>query len=796
MARAFGAAIGNLRRAPAFTGLVVLTLALGIGATTAMFSVVDAVLLRPLPYPGVERFSEIWSRTATNDTFPGVPEAAIVRLSQGLADLAMVEGYQMGSATITGGSEPDLVGAPSISPRLLTLVGATPHLGRLFTDGDVTSTTPVVIISHRLWSTNFGSAPDIIGRRVEIDDRAHTVIGVMSPRVRYPEANAAIWRPLNLAPITPTSRRRVMTVAVRNPDVAADQFAARLTSVAAVLAESKLIPEGSTLYPDVLLQERFGRNSPRAFWLMFGAVMIVLLVACVNVSNLLLARASNQHGEFALRSALGASRSRLIASALGECAWLVMAGGLAGVAVARMLLSVLLQILPPQLTFLSANVSELDWRVLAFAVLVSMLTCVLAGLLPSWRASRIDPLDAIKAQSQTIAGRDHVWQGVLIAGQLSLVVVLLAGAGLLLRSFARLSSVDAGFTADNLNLVTVELPNRRYDQGGAALALLEELERRLEAMGDMQVTISGGTPLTGPIISFNITPEAEGGAEVDFTDQRLPWAEVAPDYFQTLGIPMRSGRTFAADDPDDVVVINDKLAQRYWGEVSPLGKRFRMHRTQPWRTVIGVAGDVRQFTLADPTGHGMELYTPQSRKRLGGYYAIMIRSGRDAGAAIALVKKTLWSMDPKLPLVDARPMAEEIGESLYRERFFLRLTTAFTIIATSLAGVGVYGAFAYWVSRRRREVAIRMAIGASPRSIVTAVIARGLRLAAVGVIVGLAIALAGARAIESMLFEVDPRDPLTFAAVIVLLPLVAIAATTVPAIRASRVDPMTTLRAE
>jgi predicted permease len=707
----------------------------------------------------------------------------------------MVEGYQMGSATITGGSEPDIVGAPRISPRLLTLVGATPHLGRLFTDADVSSTTPVVILSFRHWTSSFGGAPDIVGRQVEIDDRLHTVIGVMSPRVRYPEANAAIWRPLNLGPANP-SRRRVMTVAVRNNGVVADQFAARLTALAVELAGAKLIAEGSTLYPDVLLQERFGRTSLRAFWTMFGAVIIVLLVACVNVSNLLLARAAHHRGELALRSALGASRSRLLLATLSECALLVAAGTLAGIVVARGLLDVLLQILPPQLTYLSANASELDWRVTAFAVLVAALTCVATGLLPSLRASQADPLEALKTQSRTTAGHDQAWQAALIAAQLALVLVLLAGGGLLWKSFLRLSAVETGFIAGNLNVMTVELPTRRYDKGGAALALVEDLERRLESMGDMQVTIAGGTPLTAPNLSFNITPEAEGGAPVDFKGQILPWSEVAPDYFQTLGIPFIVGRTFAADDPEDVVVINDKLARRYWGDASPVGKRFRTNGTQPWRTVVGVAGDVRQVGLTDPTGHGMEFYVPQSRNLGGGHYAVLIRSSRPPEAVIALAKHTLWSLDSKLPVIDAMPMVQQLDESLFRERFFLRLSSAFIVIATTLAMVGVYAAFSYWVSRRRREVAIRMAVGASPGAMVRSVLSRSLRLAVLGAIVGLALAIAAGRFIESMLFEVGPRDPVTLVGASALLAFAAVAAAVVPAVRAARVDPMITLRAE
>jgi predicted permease len=793
--KALRAAVRDLLRAPAFSALVVVTLGLGIGATTAMFSVVDAVLLRPLPYPNVERFSEVWIHPETGAGSPGVPETAFVRLRQDLADIAEVEGYQMGSAVISGGREPEIVGAPSISPRLLELVGGLPVLGRLFTNDDLSSQTRVVIISHRYWTTQFGSDPGIIGRVVDIDDQPHTVIGVMSARTRYPEANAAIWRPMD--PEFPqASRRRVQMVAVRHSGVTIDQLSARLAAASTMLIDAKLIAGGSVLRPDLLLQERFGRNDHRAFWLMFGAVLLVLLVACVNVSNLLLARASARHGEFALRCALGAGRSRLVMSAFSEALMLAVAGAAVGIVLAQVLLSLLLQILPPQLTYLTATASQIDRRVLIFAVLISLVACLVAGFLPSLRASRTDPMDAIKRHSQTGSGRDDLWHGLLIAGQLSMVLVLLAGAGLLMRSFVRLTNVETGFDPENLVLLDLELPIRRYSAPGSALRLIEEVERRIEADGVTKLTVAGGAPLTSPAFSFNITPEAEGGTQVDFSGQMLPFSAVAGDYFTTIGIPIIAGRSFEPDDAADVIVVNDKLARRYWGEVAVVGKRFRRHRTDPWKTVIGVVGDVKQLGLDDPTGHGMEFYTPHPRNGGGGHYALLVRATRDPGATIAAVKQAVWSLDARLPFSDAMTMSDRIGESLYRQRFFVRLSSAFTVIAAVLALIGVYGAFSYWVARRHRELAIRMAIGASPDRVVGIVLARALRLAAAGVVVGLAISLAGAQVMKTMLFEIDPRDPATLMSVTILLAIAALAACAIPAVRAARVDPMTTLRAE
>ena len=784
----------DLMRAPAFTALAVLTLALGIGAATAMFSVVDSVLLRPLPYPGVDRFAQLWTNRQ-GPTSPGVVGTAVPMLRKELADIAEVEGYQMGSANVFGGSEPDIVGAPFISPRMLDLVGATPALGRLFIEDDAQSAAPPVIISHEFWMASFGGAADIIGREIELDETRHRIIGVMSPRVRFPEANASIWRPLNMAPATP-SRQRVMAIAVRRPEVSADQFNARLADVSGALVRAQLLPDGHFIYGDVLIQERFGRANQRPYWLMFGAVMLVLLVGCVNVSNLLLARASANHGRFALLSALGAGRNRLIVSALIECVMIAVAAGGAGILLARWLLKVLLAILPPQLTMLAANSSALDMRVLAFSSAIALVSCMLAGVLPTLRISRVDPLDALKGHSQNASGRDDFFQGALIAGQLALVLILLTGAGLLLRSFIRLANVETGIDTRNVVVVQAALTSRQYMGSGLTRQFLNAIEERLESTGLMRVTYSGNTPVVSPSLFMNVKPEAEGGREVDFTGQLLPVVEVAPDYFETLNIPILAGRTFRADDPDDVLIVNDRLARTYWGDASPLGKRFRPGADEPWLTVVGVVGDVRQMQLSDPTGHGMEFYRQEQRNRAGGFYSILARTTSSPAIAINTIKQTIWAADPRIPLLDAMTLDDRLAESMYYQRFFLRLSVAFTGIATLLAVVGVYGAFAYWVSRRNRELAIRMAVGASPATLVGAVMGRALRLAAIGAAVGLVIAIAGARAMQTMLFEIDPRDPATLVAVTILLAIAALAACAVPAVRAARVDPITALRAE
>ena len=791
----FASAVRNLRRDLAFSVVVVATLALGIGATTAMFSVVDSVLLRPLPYRGIERFSELTTSQSGPVRSPGITGLALPQLRDGLADLAAIEGYQMGSATITGGREPAVVAAPRITPQLLSFVGATPHLGRLFNDDDLRSTVPTAIISYRLWLTNFGGSTDVIGRALDIDDQPHTIVGVMSPHVRYPEANAAIWRPLNWSAAS-RSRQRVMVVMIRHPGVSSEQLAARLDTLSARLREIKLLTAGQSMYPDLLLQQRFGRADAKAFWMMFAAVSLVLLVACVNVSNLMLARASRRHGEIALRTALGASRSSMIASSLTESLILAVGGGVVGVGFAQALISVLLRILPPQLTYLTATAVSLDQRVLVFAALVSLVTCVLSGLLPAQRASTADPLDAIKQQAPTVLGRrDERWQSLMLTAQMSVVLILLAGAGLLLRSFITLSRVESGFNPDGLAIVDVLLTPNHYPTGVATRAFLDNLEQRLEASG-MDVTVTDSSPLTSLMVFGNVTPEAEEGIiGNDLAPLNLPKMEVAGDFFKTVGIPILAGRSFATNDVD-AVVVNDRLAKRYWGNVSAIGHRFRVSDKEPWRTVIGVVGDVKVAGLTDPVSHGMEVYTPPDARQSGGFYTVLARSDRDPSDVIGLIKQTLWNLDSRIPVTEAMSMNDRIGESLYRQRFFVRLSTTFTAIATVLAMIGMYGTATYWVARRRRELAIRIAVGASPAIVMRAVIIRMARLAVFGGAFGLVLAIAGARTVQSMLFAIDARDPATLTLVSVLLVIVAITACAVPAIRASRVDPMTTLRTE
>jgi len=793
--KAFSAAVRNLRRAPAFTGLVVLTLALGIGATTAMFSVVDKVLLNPLPFPNSERFAEIATSTEGRGApTPRTTSAVVHALRRETSVFSAVEAYNFGTANITGGGDPEIVAGPVVTPGLFAVLGVTPALGRLFAEEDV-ALGHVVIISHQLWSARYGSDPGVVGREIIIDDEPHRVVGVMPSTFRFPEGNARLWRPFDIS-LTPKPRY-LAAVAVRRPELTDAQVRDRLAAMTDELRASATIERNESLTTDLLLQQRFGRQSGQALYILFGAVLLVMLVACVNVMNLLLVRASARAGELALMSALGASSGGLVRDVLIESVLLAAAGCAAGLALARGLLALILGAAPPNLTFLTLTTSQLDWRALVFAMTLATVTCVVFGLLPAWRAARVDVVDVLKQRAQSVAGsRDDWWQGTLVAAQLSLVVVLLAGSGLLMRSFDRLVGVDPGFPVDELAVLEVQLPSNRYGAPGATLAFMRELEEKVEARNGVRASISGGAPPSGGGFSFDLKPEAEGGSPVDFTNITLPFASVLPDYFETMGIPIVAGRAFTAEDGRDTVIVNNVLARRFWGDASPIGHRIRFDTDRPWQTVIGVAADVKQMGPSDPMGEGMEFYQLIPRDTRNAFFALIVRTSGDRNAALATARQFVWEIDPKLPIVETATMEARIGEAIARPRFYLTLSSAFAITGALLAAIGVYGISAYWVSRRRREIAIRIALGASSEKVMALVLSRSLKLAIAGTIAGLALAIAGTRLIESMLFQVSGRDPMTLGLVTLLLGALVIVGCLGPALRASRVDPMTTLRAE
>jgi len=588
----------------------------------------------------------------------------------------------------------------------------------------------------------------------------------------------------------------VQLVVLRRADVAKAAIDDRLKTLTASLRESGALPNGQYLVTDEPIQVRYGRSGANALYLLLGAVAVLMLVACVNTSNLMLVRASSRQGELALMAAIGAGRGRLLRDAAVESVVLALTGLALGLWLASGLLDVILALTPDQMRMLSRASGDLDLRAVLFAMAVTMGTCLLFGMLPAWRVSRIDPLEALKHQSRSMAGRrDDWWQAALVSTQIALVAVLLASAGLLLRSFIKLNEVDLGFNPDRLVVLDIQLTQPRYQAPGAALSLMREVERRVETELGVPATI-GSTPVRSGGFSVDVRPEAEG-FQPPGVEQHLPSSRVSADFFDVYQIPIVQGRAFTEADGDTAIILNDVIAKRYFGNASPVGKRFRLDARQPWLTVVGVARDVKTMGPSDPIGDGMEVYlgyplTPRPYN----FLSLSAAVGGRGNEALSRIKRIVWDIDSRVPILSAVTMREQVGDAIARPRFVMSLSGAFTLCAVVIAAVGVYGVSAYWVTRRRRELAIRLALGASPDRLVASVIGRSLRLAAIGTVAGLAIALAGAQVMRSLLFATDPRDPATFVGIALLLGVIAIVACAVPAIRASRVDPMTTLRAE
>ena len=787
-------ALRSFLRSPLVVALAVVTLSLGLGVATAVFGVVDVLLIRSPPYPNSERLVEVWWERVPGSTTPNLRGAEIVRaLREEARVFSAVESYQLGGATITGAGEPEFVTAPRISPGLLHLLGVAPRRGRLFYDEDALPGVRVALISERLWRRRFGGDASAVGGRISIQDEPHTIIGVLPRDFGFPIQRADVWRPL-----AADSRRPFMAIAALQPGVPREDAGDRLRAVSGSLRQAGVLPGGSgDLLIEELLQLRQSRQHGAAFYVLLAAVALVLLVACGNVANLFLVRAHGRESRFAIMKALGARRSDLLRQSVWEGLVLALLSGCGALLVAEACLAGISRIMPPEMTYFSSAAVTVDGRFLGFAVMLSTVTCLAVTVIPSFNVSETHLVESLKGRTVQQAGAHRRWQSVLVVAQLAVVLVLLSGSGLLLRSFVRLVNVDPGFNTEDLLVVQPILQGDRYRAPGSRLGFFEQLDELVEDSGGVRsATFASGVP-PGSSVSFKIQPEAEGRQAVDATGLVLPHVAVAPDYFATIGIPLIAGRTFSSDDPETVVIVNEVLARRYWGSGSPLGRRFRLDADEPWHTVVGVAGDVKQSGLDDPMGDGMELYFPYSRtKREFSFNCIVRTDGTDAAVVARQVKELLWRLDRNLPIRQVTTMERRLGESVARPRFFLVLVSIFALLGVLLASVGVYGTTAYWVAQRIREIGLRMALGATRRQIVGLVLGRGLQLAALGAGIGLAGAMATLHVLDTLLFATDPSDAGTLTGVTVLLVSLVLIACYLPALRAGRLDPADVLRSE
>jgi putative ABC transport system permease protein len=821
-----------LRHAPGFTTIALLTLALGIGANTAIFSIVNGVILRPLGYPKPEQLMYLTTNfrgLGFEEFWVSPPEYMEFReLNQSFAN---VGAYRTSEANLTAGDKPVRVRSAFVDEHLFAALGVPAAQGRLFAKGEAEvsgpppaqlalATQPIVVLSHDLWQTALGGRP-IVGQTLEIDGRRREVIGIMPPGADLLDSRTEIYLPLGLNPANRQNRgnHTLYLVGRLKDGVSAQSARTELTELIKHWGErvgttshvfTPIDPKNVANTGHILqmkpLEEQILGSAGRSIWVLQAAVGFVLLIACANLANLLLARAESRHREFAVRTAIGATRGRLLRQFMTEGVLLSAAGGVLGVLFARLGVRTLLRAYPASLPRTS-DVS-VDLSVLLFTLGVAIATGVLIGLAPLMHTRVKGLVTALKeggAKGSTMAARHHVRRGLVMA-EVALAVMLAIGAGLLVRTVFNLTNADAGFNRSRLVTFSITLPPARYADGYARTQLYQRLLDTLRGLPGVQsATAMSGLPPERPLNANDTdiegyTAPPEGPYEnVDYYQQ------VMGDYFETLGIPLLQGRSFQRADAASsgrVAVINETLANTFWKGKNPLGQRLRpgFGDQVPWYTVIGVAKDVKQGGVDRKTGTEMYFYIDQTANAPGPRSAapitmnVVLRTTLPPTALSQTIDKAVHDVDRAVPVVRLMNMEDVFAESIRRPRLLAQLVGAFGGLALLLAAIGTYGVLSYMVAERRREIGIRLALGANHGRVLAQVLKQGLFLTAIGLVVGLAGALGLNRLLTSLLFGVQPTDATTMVAVVGTITLVATVACWVPAWRASRLDPNVVLR--
>jgi len=788
----------TLRKTPVFTAAAILTLALGIGANTAIFSVVNAVMLRALPFAQPERL--VWV-AEKNDKLklPYWPTSALNYLSWREQQQAFEElgAIRNANYTLTGKGEPEQFPGNAITPSLFPMLGVRPVLGRAFREGeDRLESPPVAMIGEGLWKRRFGGDPSLVGRNVTLNGVRYTVVGI-APDAPGLLANGDIWTPMTIDAAKELRLSHLIVAVGRlRRGVTFQQAQAQMDAVARRVGEQ---------YPEVRdwgihLQKLYDFLIPKALRtalvVLLGAVVLVLLIAAANVANLLLSRAASRQKEIAVRLAVGASRLRLLRQLLTESLVLSLAGGAAGLALAFGAVRLLNTSLPPNL--LPVAHVPVDASVLLFTLAVTVASGLLFGLAPAWQAAHTDLSGVLKEGGRSMAGGARpLLRKALVAGELALATVLLIGAGLLLESLLRLEQVRVGFLPQGLLTFQLSPPPTKYPDSAKSWALYRELLERLRALpGVRGAALSSGIPFGAGTRSR--TPTAAVGLSLLRPDQSIPidWRSVSPDYFRTMGIPLLRGRYFTEQDmtaTPPAMIVSQQTVERVWGNDDPLGRRLRVVGSGKEFTVVGVVGNALTSSLDEEPVPAM--YYPAA-VRLWPTMDLVVRTAGDPLSMLPAVRQRVHELDADLPVSTVRSMEQWMSESAAQPRLDSILVAVFAGLALLIAAIGVYGVLAYSVEQRSREIGLRMAMGAQRASVLRLIVREGMLVAVAGIAAGLAGALAISRVLESLLFGVAERDPATFAVAAVALGVVALAACAAPAWRASRVDPMVALRHE
>jgi putative ABC transport system permease protein len=797
-------ALRSLLRNPAFALAAVLTLALGVGANTAIFSVVNGVLLRPLPYPAAERLHVVWNnnvREGIERDITSYPNFLDWRDRNEVFE--SMAAFTPGNVSLSGDGDPEEVRIAQVTADFYRVLGVSPAIGRWFVDAELQpGPAAAVVLSDALWRARFGAETGIIGRDIMVNGRARTVVGVMPAGFAYP-TEAQLWMPLVPTGNIADARGSLWLSVIGRlrEDVAPAVAQSRMDAIAIQLAEEFPGPNtgaGIMLEP---LQTTIVGDVRTPLLVLLGAVAVVLLIGCANVANLLLARGAVRRKELAVRVAMGAGRGRMARQLLTESVALGLVGGVAGTVLAGWAVSALMSLAPPDLPRMDAI--RIDGTVLGFALLVSLVTGLLFGLAPLLQAGRADVMSTLRDSGRGAVGSEGVGRlrPALVSSEIGLALVLLIAAGLLIRSFAALSAVDPGFDVRSAATFRVVLPAARYDSGEPVRTFHEQLLERVRALPGVRASGAARTLFLSLLPNMSpITREGDAPAADDDARESVVIEPATPGFFDAMGMRLVLGRDIAPSDANDgtaVAVVNEAFVRRYWPDTDPIGRRFTFGDPQDtattWLEIVGVVADARRSGLAQPLRP--EAYLPHAQATSPAL-TYVARTSIDASSIIPAVRDIVRELDPLLPISAVSTLEEALAGQLAARRFIMTLLVAFAVLAALLAAIGVYGVVSYLVAQRTRELGVRLALGATRTDLLRLVVGQSLRQVLPGIAAGVLAALALTRVMASQLYGVSATDPVTFAVVTLALVGVGVVASYVPALRAARVEPNAALRQE